>query len=152
MLTKLLYVIINTACIIMNFADSVFFEFRKHRTSMAIFQEFKGDNNLGGIVGSEIAGHWYLVILTILMTIFLWKCYRKPGTPMKPLKRYYLTQVISLIVMTPLAIFGMRGNTFFTATRPISVNYAHKYASEPIQTGIVLNTPFSIIPHSQPDG
>ena len=73
MLTKLLYVIINTACIIMNFADSVFFEFRKHRTSMAIFQEFKGDNNLGGIVGSEIAGHWYLVILTILMTIFLWK-------------------------------------------------------------------------------
>ncbi|WP_289741502.1 alkaline phosphatase family protein [uncultured Duncaniella sp.] len=145
MLTKLLYVIINTACIIMNFADSVFFEFRKHRTSMAIFQEFKGDNNLGGIVGSEIAGHWYLVILTILMTIFLWKCYRKPGTPVKPLKRYYLTQVISLIVMTPLAIFGMRGNTFFTATRPISVNYAHKYASEPIQTGIVLNTPFSII-------
>ncbi|MDE5953419.1 MAG: LTA synthase family protein, partial [Duncaniella sp.] len=145
LMTKWIYVIINSACIVMNFADSVFFEFRKHRTSMAIFQEFKGDNNLGGIVGSEITGHWYLVILAILMTVFLWKCYRKPGTPVKPLKRYYLTQVISLVVMTPIAIFGMRGNTFFTATRPISVNYSHKYASEPIQTGIVLNTPFSII-------
>lgn len=39
----------------------------------------------------------------------------------------------------------MRGNTFFTATRPISVNYAHKFVNDPMQTGIVLNTPFSMI-------
>lgn len=143
--TKWIYVVINSAAILMNLADSVFFEFRKHRTSMAIFDEFKGDNNLGGIVGVEIISHWYLVLLAALMIFFLWKCYRYPGTPVRPLKRYYLTQTITLILIVPVAVCGMRGNTFLTATRPISVNYAHKFVNDPMQTGIVLNTPFSMI-------
>lgn len=143
--TKWLYVIINSACVLMNLADSVFFEFRKHRTSMEIFQEFKGDNNIEGIVGGEVVSHWYLVVIAVIMIIFLWKCYLLPATPITPRKRYYLTQIVSLIAIAPFAVCGMRGNTFFSATRPISVNYAHKYVSDPMQTGIVLNTPFSII-------
>lgn len=145
LVTKWIYVVINSCCILMNLADSVFFEFRKHRSSMAIFDEFKGDNNLGGIVGVEVVSHWYFVLLAIVMIVFLWKCYRYPATPTNPRKRYYLTQIISLIVIAPIAVCGMRGNTFFTATRPISVNYAHKFVKEPLQTGIVLNTPFSMI-------
>ena len=143
--TKWIYVVINSAAILMNLADSVFFEFRKHRSSMAIFEEFKGDNNLGGIVGVEVINHWYFVILAAAMIYFLWKCYRYPGTPVKPRGRYYLTQIITLVLITPVAVCGMRGNTFFTATRPISVNYAHKFVNDPMQTGIVLNTPFSMI-------
>ncbi|MDE6062313.1 MAG: sulfatase-like hydrolase/transferase, partial [Duncaniella sp.] len=143
--TKWLYVIINSIAIFANLADSVFFEFRKHRSSMALFQEFKGDNNLESIIGTEIVSHWYLVILAVAMILFLWKCYRYPETPVRPLKRYYLTQVITLIVIAPIAICGMRGNTFLTATRPISVNYAHKFVNDPLQTGIVLNTPFSML-------
>ena len=143
--TKWIYVVINSAAILMNLADSVFFEFRKHRSSMAIFEEFKGDNNLGGIVGVEVISHWYFVILAAALIYFLWKCYRYPGTPVKPRGRYYLTQIITLVIIAPIAICGMRGNTFFTATRPISVNYAHKFVNDPMQTGIVLNTPFSMI-------
>lgn len=143
--TKWIYVVINSAAILMNLADSVFFEFRKHRSSMAIFEEFKGDNNLGGIVGVEVINHWYFVILAAALIYFLWKCYRYPGTPVKPRGRYYLTQIITLVLIAPVAVCGMRGNTFFTATRPISVNYAHKFVNDPMQTGIVLNTPFSMI-------
>lgn len=143
--TKWIYIIINSACILMNLADSVFFEFRKHRSSMAIFQEFKGDNNLDAIVGGEVIAHWYFVILAGVMIFFLWKCYRMPQTPVKPLKHYYITQAVSLVIITPIAICGMRGNTFFSATRPISVNYAHKFVNDPMETGIVLNTPFSMI-------
>ncbi len=143
--TKWIYVVINSAAILMNLADSVFFEFRKHRSSMAIFEEFKGDNNLGGIVWVEVINHWYFVILATALIYFLWKCYRYPGTPVKPRGRYYLTQIITLVIIAPIAICGMRGNTFFTATRPISVNYAHKFVNDPMQTGIVLNTPFSMI-------
>lgn len=143
--TKWIYVVINSAAILMNLADSVFFEFRKHRSSMAIFEEFKGDNNLGGIVWVEVISHWYFVILAAAMIYFLWKCYRYPGTPVKPRGRYYLTQIITLVIIAPIAVCGMRGNTFFTATRPISVNYAHKFVNDPMQTGIVLNTPFSMI-------
>lgn len=143
--TKWIYVVINSAAILMNLADSVFFEFRKHRSSMAIFEEFKGDNNLGGIVWVEVINHWYFVVLAAAMIYFLWKCYRYPGTPVKPRGRYYLTQIITLVLIAPVAVCGMRGNTFFTATRPISVNYAHKFVNDPMQTGIVLNTPFSMI-------
>lgn len=145
MLTRCVYVVINTVCMFLNLADTVFFEFRKHRTSMAIFEEFKDDNNVASVIGTEVIDHWYLTLLLILMALSFWFFYRKPGTPVTPRKRYYLTQVITLLVFVPITIFGMRGNTFFAATRPISVNFAHKYAHEPIQTGIVLNTPFSII-------
>lgn len=145
MLTKWLYVIINSIAILSNLADSVFFEFRKHRSSMALFQEFKGDNNIGGIVWVEIISHWYLVIIAIVMIWFLWKFYRMPETPLRPRKRYYITQIVTLLLIAPIAVCGMRGNTFLTATRPISVNYAHKFVNEPLLTGVVLNTPFSMI-------
>lgn len=145
MLTKWIYVVVNSACMVINLADSVFFEFRKHRSSMAIFQEFKGDNNIGGILWVEIVSHWYLILLVVLMVIFLWKAYRFPNTQVKPRKRYYLTQIITLVIMIPITVCAMRGNTFLSATRPISVNYAHNFVTEPLQTGIVLNTPFSVI-------
>ncbi|MCM1356737.1 MAG: sulfatase-like hydrolase/transferase [Staphylococcus sp.] len=145
LMTKWIYVVVNAICILMNLADSVFFEFRKHRSSMALFEEFKGDNNLDAIVGVEVISHWYFVILAIMMIFFLWKCYRMPGTAVKPAKGYYLTQIFSLLIYGLVCVCGMRGNTFLTATRPISVNYAHKFVNEPMQTGIVLNTPFSMI-------
>lgn len=144
-MTRILYTAVNTVAAVLNLGDAVFFEFRKHRTSMAVFEEFKGENNLGSIAGVEVVNHWYLVLLAIALGLFLWYAYRKPGTPVKPAKRYYLTQIISLIAIAPVAVCCMRGNTFFSATRPIAVSYAHKYAKDPLQTGIVLNTPFSLI-------
>ncbi|MDE6117318.1 MAG: sulfatase-like hydrolase/transferase [Duncaniella sp.] len=145
LMTKWIYVLINSFCIILNLGDSVFFEFRKHRSSMATVREFSNEGNLGNIFGEEFISHWYLVVLAILLIIFLWKCYRYPGTPTTPLKRYYLTQIISFVVIIPVTVMGMRGNTFFTATRPIAVSYAHTFVKEPLQTGIVLNTPFSLL-------
>ena len=144
--TKWIYIVVNSACILLNLVDCVFFEFRKHRTTSAVFREFGGEDNLAGIFASELAAHWYLVLAFIAMVAFLWWAYRMPGTPTKPLRRYYLTQAITLAIAAPVAIMCMRGNTFFlSATRPIAVSYAHKYVDEPIQTGVVLNTPFAII-------
>ncbi len=145
LMTKWLYVIINSFCIVLNLGDSVFFEFRKHRSSMATVREFQNEGNLGSIFWEEFINHWYFVLLAILLIIFLWKCYRYPSTPTTPRRRYYLTQIITLIAIAPITVMGMRGNTFFTATRPIAVSYAHKFVNDPLQTGIVLNTPFSLI-------
>lgn len=145
MLTKCIYVVVNSVAVLLNLADSVFFEFRKHRTSMAVFEEFKGENNIGGIIGVELVNHWYLVLLAIALIIMLWMVYRMPSAPEKPLKNYYIVQTVSLLLFIPIAVCGCRGNTFLSATRPIAVSYAHKYVKDPLQTGIVLNTPFSII-------
>lgn len=145
LITKILYVIINSVAVCLNLADAVFFEFHKHRTSMEVFEEFHGENNLGSLLGVELVNHWYFVLLAAALIFLLWKCYRMPGTPTRPRRRYYITQSVTLVIFIPIAVFGMRGNTFFAATRPIAVSYAHKYVTDPLQTGIVLNTPFSII-------
>ena len=143
---KLLYITINGICLLINLADCVFFEFRHQRTTMAIFQEFGGEGNLGSIILTEVINHWYLVALYLLMLLTLWRVYRHPGQPAQPLRRYYINRIVWLIIIGFAAFCGMRGNVFFlSATRPISTNYAFRYTRTPEQTGIVLNTPFSLI-------
>lgn len=144
--TKWIYVVINGLCILINLADTVFFEFRGNRTTMAVFEEFGGENNLGAIVWHELLRHWYLVILFCVMVYGLWRLYRYPPTPGRPLWRYYVGRTLTLAIVGFAAFCGMRGNVFFlSATRPISVNYAFRYVDRATDTGAVLNTPFCII-------
>lgn len=144
-LTKWVYVTVNSICIIINLCDTVFFPFRMQRSSIATIQEFQGEGNLMTIFFEEFFSHWYFVLLAALMIWFLIRCYRYPAPPQKPLWRYYVSQSVTLLIMVPITIFGIRGNTFFSATRPISVGYAQRFANQPIETGIVLNTTFSLI-------
>lgn len=146
MVAKWVYIVVNTLAIMVNLADSVFFEFRHQRTTSAIFREFGGEGNLASIIGREALSHWYLVVLCILMVWGLWRLYRMPQPQVKPRWKYYLSQSAWLIVFGLVALCGMRGNVFFlSATRPISTNYAFRYTTVAEQTGAVLNTPFAII-------
>ncbi|MBO4955261.1 MAG: LTA synthase family protein [Muribaculaceae bacterium] len=144
--TKWIYVVINSLCLLMNLADSVFFEFRGQRTTAAIFKEFGGDGNIGSIVGHEMLSHWYLVILFGLMVWCLIALYRKPAKAQRPLWKYYVSRTVTLGLAGLIAVCGMRGNIFFlSATRPISTNFSFNYITHPKESGIVLNTPFSLI-------
>lgn len=145
-LTKWIFVVVNSLCVLINLADSVFFEFRHQRTTMAIFQEFGGENNLSSIIGIELLSHWYLVVLFILIITAFIRFYRYPTPASRPLKKYYINRIIWLSIIGFTAFCGMRGNVFFlSATRPISINYAFRYARMPEDTGVVLNTPFTLI-------
>lgn len=144
---KWIYVGVNSLCLLINLADSVFFEFRGQRTTMAVFREFGNESNIAGIVGVELMNHWYLIPIFALMIYVLVKFYRQPGdAPKKPLWKYYLKSTIILAVTGLTTVCAMRGNIFFlSATRPISVNYAFRFVYKPIEAGLVLNTPFSLI-------
>ena len=70
--------------------------------------------------------------------------YRKP----KPVKvdrlpLYYGVHLLTLALGVYLCIGGMRGG-FTGMVRPITISNANKYVDRPMETGIVLNTPFSI--------
>ncbi len=144
--TKWLFVIPNTLCILANLVDTVYFPFSQHRTTAMVFDEFKNENNLGTIFGVEFVRHWYLVLLAIAMIAFLIRFYRHSEVDRsQPLWKYYVRQTVSLVVFVPLIICGMRGSTFTTATRPVSISDAHQYVNRPLETGIVLNTPFAIL-------
>ena len=144
---KWVYVVINSFCLLINLADSVFFEFRGQRTTMAIFREFGNESNIGSIIGVELLSHWYLVPIFALMVFVLVKLYRKPSREVqRPLWRYYVKSIVILAISGLVTLCAMRGNVFFlSATRPISVNYAFRFVEKPIETGLVLNTPFSLL-------
>lgn len=142
---RILFTVINGVAALLNLIDSVFFEYRHQRTSMATFQEFSNEGNLLGIAGAEALNHWYLVLLFLLLVWLLYFLYRNPRLRYSSKKEYYWVQSVSLVLFGALTVMGMRGSSFFVATRPISVSTAHQYVEDAMQTGIVLNTPFSII-------
>ena len=144
---KWLFVVVNSLGIIVNLMDSVYFPFNKQRTTVLFFEQFQNENNLLTIFGIELLRHWYLVVLAFVLILALIKLY----CPVPVLKarvtlwKYYLRNTFLLFVFGLLAVCCMRGNSFTVSTRPISVNSAFEYTDTPIQAGLVLNTPFSII-------
>ena len=57
---------------------------------------------------------------------------------------YTLTMLLSLVAFAPFCVAGMRGG-WTRDIRPITISNANNYCDRPTETGIVLNTPFSLI-------
>ena len=143
-----IYTIVNSIAVYMNLMDCVYFPFTGKRTTASVFAEF-GNESTGEmlkIFGGQFLSHWYLVLLAALITWAFWKLFRpRPEQVKKPagLARYYALRLLALVVAIPLCIGAIRGG-FTKATRPITISNANQYVNRPAETGIVLNTPFSI--------
>ncbi len=143
---KWVYVVCNSIGLFANLADTVFFSFRQHRSTWAIFSEFGNDGNVFKIVGTEVLTHWYLLLLFILMVWALIKLYRPVGRKVRrPLWSYYLGQIVSLGIWIGLFIFAGRGYSLAKVTRPVSLGYAQRFATRPIDVELTLNTPFAML-------
>ena len=147
---KYVYLVVNSFCIILNLVDAVYFAYTGHRTTTSVFSEFSHENNLAGIFFLEFAKHWYLIIAAIAMILFLCRFYTEPKLYSFGKKRawnyilYYVANIMVLVFYTGLCVIGIRGGVT-VATRPITISHANQYVNHPIETGIVLNTPFSLI-------
>lgn len=146
---KWVFVVTNAICIIANLADSVYFKFTGRRTTATVFSEFRNENNLGSVFGAEIANHWYVVLLGLVLIGSLIFLYRKPqgkvklfGT--KDYLSYYFVHILCFALFIPLTIAGMRGGMTH-AVRPITISNANQYVSKPSEGAVILNTPFSMI-------
>ena len=58
---KWIFVVVNSATLIINLCDSVYFPYTLRRTTTSVFSEFKNENNLGDVFWGELLEHWYLV-------------------------------------------------------------------------------------------
>lgn len=142
---KWVFLTVNAIMMAANLMDCVYFQYTGRRTTATVFSEFSNESNIGSLIGIEVLRHWYLVVLFVLLTWGLWKLYRSADRrDVRPYVPYYLCQALCLAVFVPLCIAGMRGG-FTTAVRPITISNANQYVDRPIEAGIVLNTPFSII-------
>lgn len=148
-IARWIYTVVNSIAVYMNLMDCVYFPFTGKRTTASVFAEFsnEGTGEMLKILGSNFFSHWYLVLLAGLVTWAFWKLFRpKPEWVTLPVRlpRYYLIQTLSLLLAIPLCIGAIRGG-FTKATRPITISNANQYVNRPAETGIVLNTPFSIM-------
>ena len=143
-----LFIFVNSIAATMNLADSVYFTYTGHRTTMSVTGEFAHESNLSTILLTECLNHWYVVLMGLLLILFLIKATVTPhrleiASNPSPLT-FYLTQLLCLLLFVPLCIAGMRGG-FTTAVRPITISNANQYVNHPTEAAIVLNTPFSLL-------
>ena len=162
-----LFIIVNSLCLALNLADSVYFQYTLRRTTTTVFSEFSNEENLVVIFGTELFRHWYLLLLFAIVVAALWKLYGMPradghgqdgrGTGSRGLHGMQgsgsrglagrlgtCVSLLSLILAVPLCVAGIRGG-FTTAVRPITISNANQYALRPTDAALVLNTPFSLI-------
>ena len=142
---KWLFVVTNAIGVAMNLMDSVYFQYTGRRSTITVFTEFANEGNITSIILTEFARHWYLVLAFVVLVFILWRCYTKPKLEVYRFgHHYYLSQLIALLVMIPLAIVGIRGSVT-AGTRPITISNANQYVNRPVEASVVLNTPFSMI-------
>ena len=146
-ITKWAYILPNAVSVVICLMDSVYFSFTQRRVTANVFAEFHNENNIAQIIGIELVHHWYFVLLGMVLIALLYFGYRPVPKHLRQLtsRCFVLLYIVLLILLVPLAVCGMRGAWFHTATRPISMNDAFRFVKQPIETHVVLNTPFSII-------
>ena len=143
---KWVFIAVNGLALMINLADSVYFQYTMRRTTTSVFDEFSNEGNLTGIIGKEFISHWYLVILFLLVMAALCKFYVSPQLDAHKINRWKYSGacLLSLLLYTPFCIAGMRGG-FATAVRPITVSNATQYTERPTDAPLVLNTPFALL-------
>ena len=144
-----MFVIVNFVGVAANLIDCVYFPFTGKRSTASVFQEFshEGAGGMLGIFAGQALHHWYLVALAMLIIWFLWRMFRpRPEEIRRPqsMLAYYFNRTVLLLLAIPLAVIAIRGGVG-KSTRPITISNANEYADRPAETGIILNTPFSVI-------
>jgi Phosphoglycerol transferase and related proteins, alkaline phosphatase superfamily len=150
---KGLFVVSNFVAFAANTADFYYFRFTLRRTDSSFFSEFSGGEHLGKIIWEAMGQQWPLVLFLLGLLLALWLCYGRISRKIKifPSSRFYLSRSVAFLVAIPLIIVGVRGGVDRT-TRPIAMSNAGAYIQEPVQAGIVLNTPFCLIRSSSQKG
>ena len=144
-LCKWIFMLVNGLAFAVNLADAAYFPFTMRRTTTTVFHEFQNEDNLSSILFTETLHHWYFLLLAVLVFYGMWRLYVIPKFTTKNLSwwRYDLSVLLSLVLMTPFVVAGIRGG-FSTAVRPITISNANQYVDRPIDAALVLNTPFSL--------
>ena len=144
-LCRVLFVTVNVLALAVNLADAVYFKYTMRRTTTTVFSEFASEENLGGVLLTEVVSHWYFVLIAALVGYALWRLYVTPKLEGRRLVwwKYDGAMLLSLAAVAPLVVAGIRGG-FTTAVRPITISNANQYVNRPTDAALVLNTPFSL--------
>jgi phosphoglycerol transferase MdoB-like AlkP superfamily enzyme len=143
---RILFLFTNSIALLTNFIDIVYFRYILRRTDFSIFSEFRNESHLWKIVLVGLVQYWYLVVIFAVMFYFLLLIYsdHKRSSLVRSNTFFYLFSTFVLFLSVGLSVAGMRGG-FTGTTRPITISNSIEKVRRPIESAIVLNTPFSMI-------
>ncbi len=143
---RILFLVTNSIALVANFIDLIYFRYVLRRMDFSIFSEFKNESQLWKIGLIGLVQYWYLLLIFILMLLFLRLIYsdHQKSRLVRSNLLFYSVSTVIMLLFAGLTIAGMRGG-FTGTTRPITISNAIEKVKKPIESAIVLNTPFSII-------
>lgn len=142
----ILYFVTNLLAYATNFVDIIYYRFSQVRSTKATLDVLADENNKKLLFTHFSEAYWYVVFIFILCAvcwIWLYKLVKLKPAKVTDKKVYFLSSVVSFLLILALVIGGIRGD-FAHSTRPINMVDAYKHITVPNQGDIVLNTPFAI--------
>jgi len=143
---KYIFFFTNGIALTVNTVDFFYFDFILKRSTADVFM-FASEGNILHLFLLFFTDYWIGIIIWISLMFLLILLYRKTNiNKNENINKfaYYISGLFWLIFILYFSVIGIRGG-FTRTTRPINLNNAGKYTEKPIETAIVLNTPFSII-------
>jgi arylsulfatase A-like enzyme len=143
---KWIYYCTNSVALALNCIDIIYYRFTFRRTTWSVFDEFANDKGNFALILQFLWDYWYIAPVLTGLIYIMTKLYNlvKAGKPFIGNNFvYYPVNLCILAIYAGLFVAGVRGG-FKPSTRPITISNVGIYIEKPIQSGLVLNTPFSI--------
>ena len=142
-----LYFITNLLLYLTNFIDFIYYRYTFNRSTRASFDTLENEQNKSALFYNFLINYWHVFLLffvTVFVWIYLYKRVKIKQQKVKPTIVYFLSSILSLLVIATLCVGGIRGD-FKKSTRPINILDASRFVTNASQSNFVLNTPFAII-------
>ena len=146
-MAKVILVVMTSAAIFANIADTVYFPYTGCRSTLQVFNEFSNESNgeLFAIMMRGLLDNWYLVLLFAVIVWILCKLIKLPSVlQFHKVFVYYIVRTVCLLISAVCILAGIRGGLAHNI-RPITMSNAYQYVNTPAQAAAILNTPFCVI-------
>ena len=146
-LCKAILVILASAAIMVNLADTAFFPYTGCRSTLKVLSEFSNEegSQIAHIIFTALLDNWYLVLFFIAVVVLLCLLIKNPILlQYRKQYVYYIVKSCCLALSAALMVGGIRGG-FAHNIRPITMSNAYQYVNTPAQAAAILNTPFCVI-------
>lgn len=144
-----LFLVTNGAALLLNLADTFFYEYKLARITWGESSYF-AEENIGRLMLSFLIEYWWGLLIWIGSLWLLWFLgFRKVTVDpkrrllqSKPL--FYISQSVVCAAMCGFGVFAIRGFTLSAASFPITVSDAALYV-KPKYSSLILSNPFCLI-------
>ena len=141
----MLFVIVNSAGLMLNILDNILFEYTLRRMTGNDFIKYVSEPNALSHLQQGIVVFWKLFIFWVMITLILVWVFKRTNDhqAIKSLKAYYVSRIFLIIPIMFLAIVGCRGG--LSSKRPIGLADPFKYAKNIFDKILLSNSSFSVM-------